>query len=349
MSYNTGSKALTAKVHAIYGRRLTKQNYRELVRKQTVNEAAAYLKQQTSYSSLLREVNENFVHRGQLENILKRDLFDEYIKVFHYLNRDELKFYRFLIMRMEIGEILSCISLLNAGREEEYLLSLPSFFAKHSSFDLYALAKVRNFTELLKLLEHTQYYSMLKKYDPSEGEKIDIIKIEIEFNKLYFGKILEIIDSTFSGKVAEQIRNSFGMLIDLSNITSILRLKKYFNASSSYIVTLLLPFYFKVKQKDLRAIMDAPDADAAWKAACETFYGSSFKKYDFEYMENYTNQIMFQYHKQLFTFSTCAPVAVVSFLDLKDIEIKNIIHIIEGIRYGLAPSEIEKLLVGTED
>jgi len=42
-------------------------------------------------------------------------------------------------------------------------------------------------------------------------------------------------------------------------------------------------------------------------------------------------------------------VAVVSFLQLEDIEIKNIIHIIEGIRYGLAPSEIEKLLVGVED
>lgn len=349
MSYNTGSKALTAKVHAMYGRRLTHQNYRELTRKQTVNEVAAYLKQQTSYAPLLREVNENFIHRGQLENILKRDLFEQYMKVFHYLTRGELKFYRFLIMRMEINEVLSCIRLLNANREEEYLITLPSFLAKYASFDLYALAKIRDFSELLKLLQQTQYYDILKKYDPSDGEKVDIIKIEIEFNKLYYSRILEIIDSTFTGNVAAQVKNSFGMLIDLSNITSIIRLKKYFDAKSDYIVNLLLPFYFKVSHKDLRNIMDAPDADAAWKAACETYYGAAFRKYDFEYLENYTQQIMFQYHKQLLAFSSSAPVAVVSFLQLKDIEIQNIIHVIEGIRYGLAPAEIEKLLVGMED
>ncbi|MFO7161497.1 MAG: V-type ATPase subunit [[Clostridium] cellulosi] len=349
MSYNKGSKALTAKVHAMYGRKLTRQNYRELVRKQSVNEVAAYLKQQTSYGPLLREVNENLIHRGQLENILKRDLFNQYMKVFHYVSSGEMEFYKFLIMRMEIDEILFCIRLLNANREEEYLLSLPSFFADHASFDLYGLAKVKNFDDLLKLLKPTQYYDILKKYDPSAGEKIDIIRIEIEFNKLYYSRIFEIIDRTFSGKVAEQVKNSFGMMIDLSNITSIIRLKKYFDAKRDYIEKLLLPFYFKVKPKELRAIMEANDANAAWLAACQTYYGTAFKKYDFEYIEKYSHQIMYHYHKQLLTFTDSAPVAVVSFLQLEDIEIKNIIHIIEGIRYGLAPSEIEKLLVGVED
>jgi V/A-type H+/Na+-transporting ATPase subunit C len=348
MAYNTGSKALTAKVHAMYGNKLTQQNYRELVRKQTVSELASYLKQQTAYAPLLREVNENLVHRGQLENILKRDLFDQYMKVFHYIQRGELRFYRFLIMKMEIAEVLSCIRLLNAGRADEYLLTLPSFFAKHSSFDLYELAKVKNFDELLKLLKPTAYYEILKKYDPTEGDKIDIIKIEIEFNKLYYSKILDIIENTFSGEVKTQIRNSFGIQIDLSNITDIIRLKKYFNAKSEYIRTLLLPYYFKVNKNDLESIMDAADAAGAWQAACETYYGRSFKKQDYEFIENYAQRIMFQYHKQLFAFTTSAPVAVASFLQLKDIEIQNIIHIIEGIRYELAPAEISKLLVGVE-
>jgi V/A-type H+-transporting ATPase subunit C len=127
MADNTGSQALTAKLHSMYGRRLTQQNYRELVRKQTVNEAASYIKQQTAYGQLLRDVNENLIHRGQLENILRRDLFDEYLKIFHYVSRDEFNFYRFLVTKMEINEVLSCIRLLNAGREDEYIFSLPSF------------------------------------------------------------------------------------------------------------------------------------------------------------------------------------------------------------------------------
>lgn len=348
MAYNKGSQALTAKAHAMYGRRLTQQNYRELTRKQTVSEVASYLKQQTAYSTLLRDVNENLVHRGQLEVILRRDLFDQYMKFFHYLNEDEDQFYRFLIMKMEISEVLSCLRLLNAGRQEDYILTLPAFFAKHATFDLYGLAKVNNFADLLQLLKSTKYYEILKKYDPSEGEKIDVIKIEFEFNKLYYGTVLDIIERCFTGKVKSQLLNSFGMQIDLSNISGILRLKKYFNAESKYIDSLLLPYYTKVSHSELVNIMEAPDAEAAWRAACKTFYGTAFKKYEFEYVENYAQQIMYSYHKKLFMYTNSAPVAIVSFLQLKETEINNIIHIIEGIRYSLPPAQINKLLVGVE-
>jgi V/A-type H+-transporting ATPase subunit C len=201
---------------------------------------------------------------------------------------------------------------------------------------------------LLRLLVDTPYYNVLKKFDPAEGQKIDIVKIEIEFNKLYYGKILSIIRHTYSGEVQGRIKNSFGMQIDLSNITDIIRLKKYFNAKSDYIKTLLLPFYFKVNRSELDSMMEASDADAVWQSACETYYGKAFKKNNFEFVENYAQQIMFQYHKHLFVTSTSAPIAATSYLQLKEIEIQNIIHIIEGIRYELAPAEIGKLLVGVE-
>jgi V/A-type H+-transporting ATPase subunit C len=57
---------------------------------------------------------------------------------------------------------------------------------------------------------------------------------------------------------------------------------------------------------------------------------------------------MFEHHKHLFVVSTSAPIAASSYLELKEIEIQNMIHIIEGIRYELAPAEIGKLLVGVE-
>lgn len=348
MANNTGSRALTAKVHAMYGRRLTQQNFRELVRKQTVSEIASYIKQQTAYAPLLRDVNESLIHRGQLENILRRDLFEEYLKFFHYLNMDETRYYKFLVMKMEIDEVLSCIRLLNSGRIDDYIFSLPSFFATHADFDLYGLAKLKNFDELLRLLASTPYYEILKKYGPADGEKIDITKIEIEFNNLYFDRVFDVIKNTFSGSVNSQIKESFGMQIDLNNITDIIRLKKYFNAKSDYIRTLLLPHYFKVSKNELEAMMEAPDADAAWQLVGDTYYGKTFKKYNFEFVEKYAQQIMYEYHKHLFSFTDSAPVAVTSYLMLKKTEISNMIHIIEGIRYGLAPAEIGKLLVGVE-
>lgn len=349
LAYNIKNQALVAKIHAMYGRRLNGQNYRELLRKQSVSEAASYLKQQTDYSRILADINENIIHRGQLENILRRQLFDEYIKMFFYIDQKERDFYNFLVTRMEIDEILSSIRFINAGRQGEYIFSLPSFFAKRANFDLFALAKVKTFDDLLELLSATPYISIISKYQPGQDGKIDILKLEIDLSKYYYEKILDIIDRNFKGKTKENLRNSFGTEIDLENIVNILRIKKYFNANASELPGLILPYYFKISKDELHSILQAPDIESTFKALFETEYGKVFKKPDYDFLEKYGQEIIFNYHRKFLVYSNSAPTIVVSYIHLKRVELNNIIHIIEGIRYGLPPSEISKLLIGNVD
>lgn len=334
-------------MRAMYGRRLVPENYKELLRKQTVNEVASYLKQQTSYSEVLRDSNENLMHRGQLEMTIRRQLFEEYTKVFHYVDRNELEFYGYLVTRMEINEILSCMRFLNAGRQGEYIFSLPSFLTKRLHVDLYALAKVKSFEDLQNLLKDTRYSEIFNKFPIRDSSQVDIAKMEVEFNKYYYNKVFSMIDTVFEGVVQEQIRNSFGMEIDLWNITTIFRLKKYFNMPANKISPMLLPYHFKIQTADLQEIMTAPDASSAWNVASKTYYGRYFTAHDFDVVEKYSQEILYNYHKNLLIRSNSTPVVVVSYLHLKTNEIDNLIHIIEGIRYGLEPSEIAKLLVGT--
>lgn len=136
MAKSKGSTALTAKLRAMHGKRLTPQNYKELLRKQNVAEIAAYIKQQTAYSDLLKDINENSVHRGQLENVLRRELFNEYGKMLNYINPNEMKFYDFFILRMEIDEILSCVRFLNAGQQGEYFFFAPLLLFRTFKFRL---------------------------------------------------------------------------------------------------------------------------------------------------------------------------------------------------------------------
>lgn len=346
LSFNLSGDAIPAKIHAMYGRRLTSLNYKELIRKQSVSEVASYLKQQTFYAPVLYEINENLVHRGQLEMTIRRLLFEEYIKLFHYISSEELPFYSFLIKRMEIDEILSCVRFISAGRQGEYIFTLPSFFAKYSEFDLFELAKVKDYGDLLELLKGTGYYDILSVCVPKEGENIDFVKIEFEFNKYYYDSILKIVDSSFSGEERDQIRKSFEMEIDLNNITVILRLRKYFNESGKYIRSMLLPYYFNVTQKELDGIIEAENSQLAWEASCKTFYGKIFNTTKFEFVEKYAQEIMYEYHRRLLSKSMSAPVVTVAYVRLKSNEITNLTSIIEGIRYGLEPAEIAKLLVG---
>lgn len=349
MAGNYANNALAAKVRAMFGKRLTAQNYRELLRKQTVNEVAAYLKQETSYSAILSDINENLIHRGQLETILHRQMFNEYQKMFHFVNQTDYRFFGFITARMEIDEILKSIRLMNSGHQDDYIYSLPSFLSKHTSFDLYALAKARSFNDMLDILKNTPYADILKKYVSEENGEPDTIKMEIELKIYYYNKLLKFIENEYAGSSKENVKKSIGMEIDLENLTVVLRLKRYFNATPDYIRPLLLPIYSKVSAEEMNKIIFEPDDQAAWKAILGTYYGKYFKQFSFDFIEKYSQQIKYNFNKNLLMFSNAAPDVIMSYTELKSTELDNIINIIEGIRYSLPPSEISKLLIGIEE
>ena len=50
MTVSSAANAVLAKARAMYGKRLTAQNYTDLLACRSVNEAAAYLKAHTAYA-----------------------------------------------------------------------------------------------------------------------------------------------------------------------------------------------------------------------------------------------------------------------------------------------------------
>lgn len=349
MSIGSGNEALTAKLHAMHGKRLTPQNYRELIRKQNVFEIASYIKQQTSYASALRDVNENSVHRGQLENNLRQQLFLDYTKALHYVGAEEMNFYDFFLIRMEIDEILSCCRFLNAGRQGEYLFSLPSYFAKHAKFDLFGLAKVKSYRDLMALLANTPYAPILKKFDPEASDRADSIRLENEFYRYYYSHVFSTAEQYFGGEVLQDIRTAFGIEVDMTNISLIVRLKRYFQKDAKYIRPLLLPFTGYLKSADLTDMAAAADSEGVDHVLLHTKYGRELVGGSFDYIEKFAKQAVYRYNRRLLAFSNASPVAVVAYLNLKRIELENLISIIEGVRYGQPPAEIEKVVVGTAD
>ena len=66
----SASNAITAKVRAKFGARLTDQNYRDMMALGSVAEVASYLKTRTKYAAALNDIRESAVHRGNLERLL---------------------------------------------------------------------------------------------------------------------------------------------------------------------------------------------------------------------------------------------------------------------------------------
>jgi V/A-type H+-transporting ATPase subunit C len=345
---NASTEVIIAKIHAMYGKRLTASNYRDLVNKQSVAEIAGYLKTNTWYAETLTDINENSIHRGQLEDILKKLLFLNYTKLLRYINGNQFEFYSYILKLNEIEQILICVRLLNAGKVGEYIFSLPIFFADNASFDLFKLAQVKNFTSLIDLLSDTDYYTILNKHIPNEDNLIDLTALEVSLRTYYFSCIFKSINKIYNGIDKKDLTNSFETEIDFANLINIIRLKTNFDISIDEIRLSVLPFRNKLSKGQLEQIIKTNTADEALNLIKQTYYGKIFNNFSFEYLEQYSQQYRYDYYKYSFRFSQSQPAKVVAFLNLSQIELKNIISIIEGIRYKIPSSEINKLLVGVE-
>lgn len=133
--------AIMTKVRAMYGKMLTPSQYEELIHKHTVQEISAYLRDETPYGAEMEWLKDSQVHRGQLENLVRKEEFYQYTRLMKY-ERTKNSIYNFVIMDDEIDVILSCLRYLISGRSEEFVVNVPSFIGPYTSFNLFSLAAV---------------------------------------------------------------------------------------------------------------------------------------------------------------------------------------------------------------
>ena len=86
MTERYSSNAVLTKARAMYGRHLTKHNFNDLLSCHSVGEVASYLKNNTNYRKILMDVNESEIHRGRLEQLLRRKMFEDVAALCIYLS-----------------------------------------------------------------------------------------------------------------------------------------------------------------------------------------------------------------------------------------------------------------------
>lgn len=348
MLSHTSSNVILAKARAMYGRRLKREDYEMLLKCRSVGEVAGYLKKNTRYASELAAVNESSVHRGYLEALLHRRLFDDYAALCRYEISVGEQLSSYIIEKGEIEQILHCLRLLSAGRNREYLLTLPIFFGTHLRFDTQKAAHARNYDEFLQALENTPYRALLAPFRPEEGTAPDFAAIEHALYTKLYGDVFRIIESNAPKAAKKDIRELFGGVIDVLNITRILRMKEFYHASPDYIRSLILPFSYHLTQKRLTKMLQAETVEEVLRQLDGTVYARKLAELEDENVpiEHVLSQLRYARCAHQVHFSVHPSVVLVAYLSLCEMEVANLTTVIEGIRYGLEPGRIRKLLIG---
>lgn len=344
MSTMFASNAILAKARAMYGKRLKNNDYMELLSCSSVNEVSFYLKQNTEYASALSDLGEGNVHRGHLEDLLKKKLFFDFAKIGRYEFSLGESFFEYIISRIEIEQIMHSLMLLSVGRAKEYIYAMPIFFNKHTHIDLPQLSKMKTFKDFLSAIKDSKYYNLLKQYEPSSDEKINLTLIESSLYTNLYSTLFDIIDDTLNDSEKAEIYEMLNVCIDANNFVRIMRLKKYYHPSYEYIESILLPFG-TLEKKVINDLIRAEDLNDALLIIKNTEIGKMIEGIKYDYLDEIANKIKFMVCSHNIRYSVNALVVMVSYVFLLEIEISNIINIVEGVRYKLNSEEIDRMLI----
>lgn len=344
MLNNFAGNAITAKARAIYGHRLRANDYQELLKQHSVADIAAYLKTSTNYSQYLKGINEVSVHRGQLESLLNRSLFEKFFGLCHFDFSSKHGFYRYVITNAEITVILSAITHLNSNSSQDIITNIPTFIQKYACFDFLELSKIKNFNELLLALKKTPYKEILSRYDAENG-KIDMSSCDLSLKTYYYKSMLDAIDKNYKGKIRRDLRETVLIEIEILNFNLIYRLRRHFKMEPAEVKCHLLPFYYKITPRSLDLLINDETREEFIRHMKLNAYNFKMKDVTFSYVEDYTKRLLYLIVHRAIHFSSNSAVAFFSLMALTRIEIENITTIIEGIRYEMSSQELQKIII----
>lgn len=341
MMESYSSNATTAKIRAKCAQLFTAEDYREMAALRTVPEAAEFISRSARFKEAFAEVDPNTVHRGFLEELLYRENFETYIRLCKFQGLDKIPFFGFLIRRSEVDCILSIINRINSSLDMTYLSDLPGYLIKYLTIPIMELSSSRTYEELVAGLRGTRYAKVLKKIPVREDGKADYTECELRLRTAYYAELLESAEE-FGGGAAEEIKTMILREVDCRNIINAYRMKAYFGYSPEEIKRRSLKFY-GIGKRNMERLYEAPDAETMMDLVNHTIYGKNSP--DTDNIEVEINSVKIRRMRHYITDSTNAPVAIYAFIQLCDMEVLNLVHIIEGIRYGVEAAAIESQLI----
>lgn len=336
------SNAVLAKARAMFGRRLVSNDYRILCECKDVSSIALYLKSNTHYSRYIKSSNEKNVHRGQLESLLKSAYFEECFALCRYEITIGDFLYRYIIDTSEIDILMHFLTLLSSGKTHEYIYTMPVYMNKHSIVDIKALSTVKTYDDFLISVKDTPYYNIFLKNKPNSNV-YDFAKIECEVYNEMYKNVFYMIEKNTHGKEKIELLDLFGSLLNAKNLDFILRLKKFFPDSLQRIYNLLCP-YGTFSKSQLDELINAQSKNELLKILSRSTQGKELLKYYDDGHET-TAKLIYQKALKNIRSSIYPSVVMISYLFLSEIELRNIVTTIEGVRYNVPSDVVNKLLI----
>lgn len=337
--------AVNTKIRALEKDFLKREDYLNMIQKKSVVDVAHYLKENTSYGKLLSEINIDNISRRDLEDILKNNMIKNMDKLIYYFRDDYKELIRSLYIKYEIEDLKILSRSIFNGKDLETIKKPLSFLGKYSRVSLKSLFKSRTIRDLIYSLEGSEFFEFL--IPLVDGRRENLFRFEMALDMGYFS-IIQSRKLKISREDRKILKKWEGLLADLYNIQWVYRGKKFYSLSPEELLNYTINYGDKLTFRERKAMCYAKNLEELYKMITNTIYGFLFKKeemYRDIYMERRINRFIYYKLKALDRQFSLSIIQTIDFVWSFEFEIRDIISILEAIRYDTPSEEARKFLV----
>ena len=323
--------SINAKLKGMYSKRLKNDDLQDLAKQNNLKSAVAILKNKSSSLNVLSEDAD----REQIEKVLNGEIIYDIEKIVKYLDKNDTQIFNLLISKYEIRCIKKAIKLLYSKNEYDENIKI---WTNTIFTDLKGLESIKSIDEFLKIINNTKYKKILKEYFENKDTEYIIFEIENELDKMY---LKSIYNSAGNNK---NLKKMIGAKIDFTNILWIYRMKKYYNFSEDKIEKSIIDINYALKKNQILSLVKAKNIEELNEILKKTVYSniSTDDIYELECnMKKYLHGLYIKNFKSNLLSINC----IYSYLNLVELENKDIISIIEAVRYGIDKEKLLKKLI----
>ena len=176
---------IVTKLRAMEAKLLKPENFEEIANLHSVPEVVTYLKENSSYTFVLENLDESRLHRGDIEKILIEHLYHDYAKIYRFCGLEQRKFLMLYVKRYETDLINYCLRIVINHYAEPFDLNYKKdFFDRYTQISIDKLITSRTTDELIENLKGTEYYDSLKKLKDSPS--VTLFDYDLTLNQYYF-------------------------------------------------------------------------------------------------------------------------------------------------------------------
>lgn len=210
------------------------------------------------------------------------------------------------------------------------------------------LLRAESIEEIIVLLDKTPYRQPLIGARGYFKEKKSLFYLEHALDRDYYKRIEERINK-LGAKDKRLSERLFGIEIDIENIANIVRFKHYYKLSKEEAIMCFIPGGYKTGKEFIYSLYSenmetAKENKMLYKEIISFFQEDNIKEKINEF-EVFLWKILLKETRRALTQYPFTIATVVAFLNLYAIEVKNIISLLYGKKYGCKKEDIERGLL----